>query len=599
MTFSISTLTQALTQSVEHASLSFHSDDDEYTRVRENLAAQFVQGDDALSLTGFDDTDPLRINQSFSTERQGGKVYDYLTRHLEQAFFQDERANSNKPAVWSAARQVVAQIGSQEFRNLLDDVVATSGIEVSTNAKHATEITALGDGYIEVRRTVEWDHARAGEVDLGKVKAQWAMTCGVIKNTPREFTLAAGVSGVAFFVLEDPEGLQVDALAGRTEHPPLFAQFLATFTDAIASGLDMAGLKGGGVQLNCVTEVADPADVPGASGKLLWRGWEASKQSLDERIPLGMPDEPTDNEDGSTLISRLLGPLMRKDAPQAKSSEYLANKFRFEYSSEARSVREKLVEEDRYALAVLESEETAATVKSIGGKLADRLEQMIPPDSRQLFFNSYTSTLKESMKDYPIPIARPESFDALLGMLRTHDDHVVLLSMIWPIFKHREAGERSGMIDELYFDRLARTKPPFYDASKRQPPESASFGNSKTIQSNLFSADRFVPFVRDIDFRLVDPDSDNPIVRKMLKEDRPYVSGLSGMANLTCKVLDFLDIAPLSSEGKKFCEAMGAFIVGSGGHSYYEVYKAFNFYAKAVTPLSTLDTVKDFWRRIA
>ena len=59
----------------------------------------------------------------------------------------------------------------------------------------------------------------------------------------------------------------------------------------------------------------------------------------------------------------------------------------------------------------------------------------------------------------------------------------------------------------------------------------------------------------------------------------PYVSGVSGMANATCKVLAMLDLDPLTDgAGRNFCEAMSAFIVGSGMHTYSEVYKAFNLY---------------------
>ena len=52
------------------------------------------------------------------------------------------------------------------------------------------------------------------------------------------------------------------------------------------------------------------------------------------------------------------------------------------------------------------------------------------------------------------------------------------------------------------------------------------------------------------------------------------------MANMTCKVLNVLGLHPCIGEGRVFCEAMAAFIVGSGMHSYYEAYKSFNLYAK-------------------
>jgi hypothetical protein len=58
------------------------------------------------------------------------------------------------------------------------------------------------------------------------------------------------------------------------------------------------------------------------------------------------------------------------------------------------------------------------------------------------------------------------------------------------------------------------------------------------------------------------------------------ISGLSGMANMFCKILNHLDIHPYSKEGKVLCASMAAFIVGSGMHSYEEVYASFNAYAQ-------------------
>lgn len=53
------------------------------------------------------------------------------------------------------------------------------------------------------------------------------------------------------------------------------------------------------------------------------------------------------------------------------------------------------------------------------------------------------------------------------------------------------------------------------------------------------------------------------------------------MMNMTTALLDTLKMHPLEKEtGKPFCEAMAAFIVGSGMHSYPEVYKALNLHLK-------------------
>ncbi|WP_342220957.1 hypothetical protein [Candidatus Fukatsuia endosymbiont of Tuberolachnus salignus] len=111
---------------------------------------------------------------------------------------------------------------------------------------------------------------------------------------------------------------------------------------------------------------------------------------------------------------------------------------------------------------------------------------------------------------------------------------------------------------------------------------SSRFGNSKTICSNIFSDQKFHPYYRDVDYRKININSTNKKVRKFIERKIPYIAGNSGMANMTCKVLSKLHIPPYSEEGRSFCEAMSAFIVGSGMHSYYEVYKSFNLYAKEI-----------------
>jgi hypothetical protein len=62
----------------------------------------------------------------------------------------------------------------------------------------------------------------------------------------------------------------------------------------------------------------------------------------------------------------------------------------------------------------------------------------------------------------------------------------------------------------------------------------------------------------------------------------PYVSGPSGMANCASTIFSLLQKNMLSEDGKNFIEAMAAFIVLSGMHSYTEVYKAFNLTLKNI-----------------
>jgi hypothetical protein len=72
------------------------------------------------------------------------------------------------------------------------------------------------------------------------------------------------------------------------------------------------------------------------------------------------------------------------------------------------------------------------------------------------------------------------------------------------------------------------------------------------------------------------PLTKNTDVKKYLNKNIPYVAGSSGMANAASTIFDLLDIDILSEQSHSFMESMSAFIVGSGMHSYKEVYDSFN-----------------------
>ncbi|MVW79757.1 hypothetical protein [Bordetella sp. 02P26C-1] len=593
MPFSVSNLTQNTHRQLEGASLPFGLTEVREKRVCVNLAAHFLQDGEKLTFTGFDGPPSpyLEIDTEASFENQGRTLLAYLSWHVATALIKDKNLEIQNPAVVTAAREVAAQIGTPAFHDLLDDVVARAGIKVQGEPRHATEVIALGEGRVEIRRSIQWDNASADGTDLGKFKALWAMNCGLNDSNPDRIQLAGGVSQAGVFILDDPHGLRGDALASKLKAPTLFSQFLGAFTQGIAYRLDQGGLKNIDVRLDYATYVAEPQEQGEAAGALQWRGWVASGEAPEAHFTL-----PAST---NVLPSPEAGAPQPLELPE-RSVFYLANKFEFEYSAEGLSEKQKLIEEDQHALTVLQSEETAATVKFVGESLATRLEQMFSGDDRELFFDRYKDSLKSSMFSYPIPIERPASFDAFVDMLRTHDDPIILLSMIWPVFMAGRGGDGEPMIDAIYAHLIAPTKEYWQDEEKASRPlNQYAFGNSKTIESELFSTKRFLPFVRDIDYKRPNVYYSNKTMGKMWDKRLPYVAGVSGMANLTCKVLDVLNLHPFSPQGKKFCGAMAAFIVGSGMHSYYEANKAFNFYARVLTASSTMDAYTTFSDRMA
>jgi hypothetical protein len=99
-----------------------------------------------------------------------------------------------------------------------------------------------------------------------------------------------------------------------------------------------------------------------------------------------------------------------------------------------------------------------------------------------------------------------------------------------------------------------------------------TFGNTE-IASSLM--DRIAPHQKEREAVFVKPNP-NKRVEKFLNEGNPYISGFSGMTNSGTTLFPLLGISMNSEDGRRYAEALGAFIVGSGEHSYPEVYKSLN-----------------------
>ena len=84
-----------------------------------------------------------------------------------------------------------------------------------------------------------------------------------------------------------------------------------------------------------------------------------------------------------------------------------------------------------------------------------------------------------------------------------------------------------------------------------------------------------IPHLHDIDYVRLNS-KDQKIYNKYTDNSIPYIAGSSGMANSATALFKLLDINMNSEQGKQLVEMFCAFIVGSGMHSYHEVYTSFN-----------------------
>lgn len=207
--------------------------------------------------------------------------------------------------------------------------------------------------------------------------------------------------------------------------------------------------------------------------------------------------------------------------------------------------------------------------------LADTLEARALPDleASQLTGNSYQKTSQHMKR--PQDLQLPATTADLIAFLRTpasadNTDHMLLKSSI--ILNAIDKGDASKQIESLQNRLIRNQRDGQFDRIMGAVTKPGTFGNTE-IPSTLM--DRFAPHQKEREAVVVNSHP-NARVQKFLDEGKPYISGSSGMTNSGTTLFPLLGISMNSEEGRQYAEALGAFIVGSGEHSYPEVYKSLN-----------------------
>ncbi|TNF65231.1 MAG: hypothetical protein EP298_13340 [Gammaproteobacteria bacterium] len=258
--------------------------------------------------------------------------------------------------------------------------------------------------------------------------------------------------------------------------------------------------------------------------------------------------------------------------------------LKFPYSS-GNSIKEKMKKGDQEAHEVIKSEETKRVVHQVSKGLVEFIKINFNQGQKRTLFNKFKKLNVSKKGAYPSVNLNElgiKSMKSLLSYLENDDEsnYVAKLSMIWMV----ATGFSGGNIDKInniYSHVIHGTKAYKDNKQKHQSAQVSldRIGNSGTIEDkDIFEEDIFIPWKRDVDYRKVSASSNNPFVVKCRDEKLPYIAGVSGMANMYCKVMDVLNISPHSEQGKAFMEAAASFIVASSMHSYIEVNKSFNLY---------------------
>lgn len=175
----------------------------------------------------------------------------------------------------------------------------------------------------------------------------------------------------------------------------------------------------------------------------------------------------------------------------------------------------------------------------------------------------------------PGELPRPTTNTELVNVLRTpasadNTDGMLFTSSV--ALQLLPEGDTKKHIQSLRTRLVKNQTDGAFDRIMGAVTRPGTFGNTE-IASTLM--DRIAPHQKEREAVFVKPNP-NKRVEKFLKEGNPYISGFSGMTNSGTTLFPLLGISMNSEDGRRYAEALGAFIVGSGEHSYPEVYKSLN-----------------------
>lgn len=260
-----------------------------------------------------------------------------------------------------------------------------------------------------------------------------------------------------------------------------------------------------------------------------------------------------------------------------------AEKFKFHYRTTR--PQERMLEEDQFAQRVIHSEESKAAVFAVARAAVAFFRHNGVDVASINNWKERRTTLYAMLRTDFKDEADLAAFIETHASGNTRHGHVKLLSLLWYVTRGFPSSwqgihHRISELDSLYKNIIEPTRD--YKVRKVSSPViSDRFGNASVLKDDCFADEEFFPFHRALDYLSIDPTSRNPTVRNYLFKGKPCVSGLSGMMNMTGRLLEFLDLYPRDPElGVPFVEAMAAFIVGSGMHSYPEVYRTINLHLK-------------------
>ncbi|MCF6775444.1 hypothetical protein L3V83_02535 [Thiotrichales bacterium 19X7-9] len=300
---------------------------------------------------------------------------------------------------------------------------------------------------------------------------------------------------------------------------------------------------------------------------------------------------------------------------QVQCDDFLpSRKVNLEYSHRvSQSKQERLKHQDQVALKIIKNLDTAVIVNKVSKALCRYINSNFDKADKTLLYTLFTTSVNDRKSLYPmidLQKTNISSADQLLAYLEGGDtDHIVKLSILWPIVSSFSGGNIKG-INQLYQEQIYPTHEDYSinditfghklimaslssTGDRGEGFRNDTIGNSGEIHDDrVFNSQLFMPWVRSVEYIKRKESPKTQFAKECLEESLPFISGVSGIANMYCKLLDILNISPHSEDGVNFMKAASAFIVAAGMHSYEEVVESFNLY---INHFHKTEEVPLFW----
>ncbi|RDB35338.1 MAG: hypothetical protein DCC88_10605 [Spirobacillus cienkowskii] len=287
-----------------------------------------------------------------------------------------------------------------------------------------------------------------------------------------------------------------------------------------------------------------------------------------------------------------------------KKSNYDSQRNIFKFNYRSKNINDRRIEEDLFAFNILNDPKYIENIINVSRRVAKILLSSSWLISCK-FYEIINYRIEYYNGSYPVFDKKFSSHYELVNFFNIENNHIRIMTVFWLLFSDfrtvilRELGvdnyllQQFELLNKIYNDKIVNTKEFIIDDSLMKKSisnyDQFHFGSVNFIKVDDGFKNNFLPFARSRDYikmktsRFISRAADgkkifNVNYSRYIRKNIPLVSGLSGMINLSCKSLVFMNSDFRSPQTIQMLESLCALIVATNMHSYYEVYDSLNLY---------------------